>query len=107
MVGTQSYSLQLEEDNSEEKILLLALFLFFVDYLCESFDYPRIWFFIHMKLKFKNITLGRLLSKKPKPKQKLAIRYQHNKITPNTMKLNQEAGTPKKNLTKLIERNNL
>jgi hypothetical protein len=60
-----------------------------------------------MKLKFKNIILGRLLWKKPKPKQKLAIRYQHNKITPNTMKLNQEAGTPKKNLTKLIEWNNL
>jgi len=55
----------------------------------------------------RTFILGRLLWKKPKPKQKLAIRYQHNKITPNTMKLNQEAGTPKKNLTKLIEWNNL
>lgn len=109
VVGTQSYSLQLEEDNCEEKILLLTSFLsfFLVDFCVRALIINRLWFFLHMKLKFKNIILGRLLSKKPKPKQKLAIRYQHNKITPNTMKLNQEAGTPKKNLTKLMKRNNL
>jgi hypothetical protein len=44
VLGTQSYYLQIEENNCEERILLLAS-LFLVDYL-----------------------------KKPKPKQKLAIR---------------------------------
>jgi hypothetical protein len=82
VVGTQSYYLQLEENNCEEKILLLTSSFFGLIICVRALIMNRIWFFLHMKLKIKNIILGRLLSKKPKPKQNLAIRYRHNKITP-------------------------